>query len=100
MRRLSILVNVSLVEGYGHLSQKALKEIIPYLESEVITFDKAVEKIGIDHSDFGLKTNEEDVEYVDHIVKSTGRFSVLPAISSFRIIMGFTGKTCCIWQWR
>ena len=66
------LVNVSLVEGYGHLSQKALSTIIPYLEKEVITFDKAVEKIGIDHSDFGLKTDEKDVEYIDHIVKTTG----------------------------
>ena len=50
----------------------------------MITFDKAVEKIGIDHSDFGLKTNEEDVEYVDHIVKSTGEIQRLALISSFR----------------
>ena len=44
MRVSEHLVNVSLVEGYGHLSQKDLNKIIPYLENEVITFDKAVEK--------------------------------------------------------
>jgi CRISPR-associated endonuclease Csn1 len=47
------LLKVSLPDDYGSLSRKALERIIPVLEAEVITYDKAVKKAGYDdHADF------------------------------------------------
>lgn len=41
------LVEVRLPEGYGRLSVKALKAIVPELREAVITYDKAVEAAGL-----------------------------------------------------
>ncbi len=43
------IANASLPEGYGSLSAKALQTILPELQREVITFDKAVLAAGFDH---------------------------------------------------
>lgn len=43
------IVNKSLPEGYGSLSIKALGKILPQLQRDVITFDKAVIAAGFDH---------------------------------------------------
>lgn len=43
------LAQVQLAEGYGSLSLKALNKILPELQSDVITFDKAVIAAGFEH---------------------------------------------------
>lgn len=43
------ICNVPLAEGYGSLSAKALAKILPCLQAEVVTFDKAVVAAGFDH---------------------------------------------------
>ncbi len=43
------IANVSLPEGYGSLSKKALDRILPELQREVVTYDKAVLAAGFDH---------------------------------------------------
>ena len=43
---------VRLPEDYGSLSRKALERIVPILDSDVITYDKAALKAGYKHSDF------------------------------------------------
>ncbi len=40
------LVNASLPDGFGSLSRQALAQILPCLQAEVITYDKAVIKAG------------------------------------------------------
>lgn len=46
------LTRARLPEGYGNLSRKALEKIVPILDAEVITYDKAALKAGYRHSDF------------------------------------------------
>lgn len=43
------IANAALPEGYGSLSAKALDKILPELQREVITYDKAVIAAGFDH---------------------------------------------------
>ena len=47
--RAETIASVSLPDGYGSLSAKALARILPALRSEVITYDKAVQVAGFDH---------------------------------------------------
>ncbi len=47
--RAETLANVALPEGYGSLSAKALRRILPALRLEVITYDKAVLAAGFEH---------------------------------------------------
>lgn len=47
--RADVIANVSLAEGYGSLSAKALTRILPELSKEVITYDKAVQAAGYEH---------------------------------------------------
>ncbi|MDR0274762.1 MAG: type II CRISPR RNA-guided endonuclease Cas9 [Burkholderiaceae bacterium] len=47
--RAEALANVSLPEGYGSLSAKALARILPELRREVVTYDKAVQAAGFEH---------------------------------------------------
>lgn len=44
-----LIANAGLPEGYGSLSIKALEKILPHLQREVITYDKAVIAAGFDH---------------------------------------------------
>jgi len=49
------IASVSLPEGYGSLSRKALARILPVLEKDVVTYDKAVVAAGFKHhSDLGF----------------------------------------------
>jgi CRISPR-associated endonuclease Csn1 len=58
------IANVSLLEGYGSLSRKALARILPELRREVITYNKAVKAAGFEHhSQFGFEYEPDDVEY-------------------------------------
>lgn len=43
------IANAGLPEGYGSLSQEALRRILPALRQEVVTYDKAVIAGGFDH---------------------------------------------------
>lgn len=43
------IANATLPEGYGSLSAKALGKILPELQRDVITYDKAVIAAGLDH---------------------------------------------------
>ncbi|QXL84854.1 type II CRISPR RNA-guided endonuclease Cas9 [Comamonas sp. NLF-1-9] len=43
------IANASLPEGYGNLSAQALARILPALETDVITYDKAVQMAGFEH---------------------------------------------------
>lgn len=48
-KRAEAIANLELAEGYGSLSIKALKKILPALQSELITYDKAALKAGYEH---------------------------------------------------
>lgn len=56
--RAEAIANVGLADGYGSLSAKALTKILPMLETEVITYDKAVQVAGYEHHS-RLNTYEE-----------------------------------------
>lgn len=43
------IANTGLAEGYGSLSTNALSRILPALQTEVITYDKAVQAAGYEH---------------------------------------------------
>lgn len=47
--RAAKIANAGLAEGYGSLSAKALAKILPALQVEIITYDKAVKVAGYDH---------------------------------------------------
>lgn len=47
--RAETIANTGLAEGYGSLSAKALLRILPALQVEVITYDKAVQAAGYEH---------------------------------------------------
>lgn len=47
--RAETIANAGLAEGYGSLSAKALSRILPALQAEVITYDKAVQAAGYEH---------------------------------------------------
>lgn len=70
------VANVSLAEGYGSLSAKALARILPCLQAEVITYDKAVQKAGFaHHSDLGINFDFDDAEVLqvgERVLPSTG----------------------------
>ena len=46
------IAKVRLPDDYGSLSRKALEKIVPILNAEVITYDKAAQQAGYNHSDF------------------------------------------------
>ena len=47
--RAETIANISLPEGYGAFSIKALDRIVPELKRDVITYDKAVKAAGFEH---------------------------------------------------
>lgn len=44
------MAGTSMTPGYARLSKKAMDKILPHLEGEVITYDKACDKAGYDHT--------------------------------------------------
>lgn len=54
------IADVALPEGYGRLSLKAIRQILPALQEEVRTYDKAVAAAGFDHhSHLGARATGE-----------------------------------------
>ncbi len=65
------LLKLKLPDGYGSLSRKALEEIVPPLESAVITYDEAVRRtIYGSHSDFYSGEIYDRLPYYGQILKS------------------------------
>jgi len=50
-QRAEAIANAGLPEGFGNLSRRAITSILPHLESDVVTYDKAVQAAGfVNHS--------------------------------------------------
>jgi CRISPR-associated endonuclease Csn1 len=64
------LAKARLPEGYGSLSRKALEKIVPILDAEVVTYDKAAQKAGYNHSDFYTGEIFERLPYYGEILRS------------------------------
>ena len=47
--RANAIANASLAEGYGNLCAEALARILPCMQGDVMTYDKAVQAAGFDH---------------------------------------------------
>lgn len=61
------IANAALPEGYGRLSLKAIRIILPALRQEVRTYDKAVIAAGIDHhSHLGARATGEVLPYLPY----------------------------------
>ncbi|MCW5262183.1 type II CRISPR RNA-guided endonuclease Cas9 [Verminephrobacter eiseniae] len=77
------IVNTRLPDGYGRLSRKALERIVPALQREVCTYDKAVQAAGFaHHSDLGFDFDyaEDEVQQVgERTIASTGEVQALYA---------------------
>ena len=43
------IANVGLPEGFGNLSKKAVTRVLPHLQAEVVTYDKAVQRARFEH---------------------------------------------------
>lgn len=74
--RAQAIANTSLPEGYGRLGLTALARIVPELQRDVITYDKAVQAAGFaHHSDLGFsfEHSEEEVERIgERTIAATG----------------------------
>ena len=66
------VASVSLVEGYGSLSEKAINKLLPYLENG-LRYDEAVRKVYGHHSDF---RNEEAHDSLPHYGQALPRDTV------------------------
>jgi CRISPR-associated endonuclease Csn1 len=64
------LTKVRLPDDYGSLSRKALEKIVPALDAEVITYDKAALKAGYRHSDFYTGEIFPRLPYYGQILRS------------------------------
>ena len=63
----SKIIHATLPSGYINLSEKALSEIVPVLEDEVITYDKAVKLTSIgSHSEISKYHDGEIMEYLPY----------------------------------
>ena len=69
--RAQAIANAGLPEGYGSLGRTALARIVPELQRDVITYDKAVQAAGFaHHSDLGFSF-EHDADEVERIGERT-----------------------------
>lgn len=84
--RAEAIANVALPEGYGSLSRKALARIVPELQRDVITYDKAVQAAGFaHHSDLGFDFDHksDEVEQVgERTIASTGEIKPVYAFKA------------------
>lgn len=64
------LTKARLPEDYGSLSRKALEKIVPILDAEVITYDKAALKAGYNHSDFYTGEIFDRLPYYGQVLRS------------------------------
>lgn len=74
--RAQAVATTGLPEGYGSLGRTALARIVPELQRDVITYDKAVQAAGFaHHSDlcFSFEHSEDEVERIgERTIASTG----------------------------
>ena len=79
--RAEAIANTALPEGYGSLSRNALARIVPELQRDVVTYDKAVQAAGFaHHSDLGFDFDHDtgDVERVgERTIAATGEIHPL-----------------------
>ncbi len=69
--RAHAIANTGLPEGYGSLGRTALARLVPELQRDVITYDKAVQAAGFaHHSDLGFSF-EHDADEVERIGERT-----------------------------
>ena len=59
--------NVSLVSGYGNLSEKAIRNILPHMESGM-RYDEAAKAAGYHHSDFRGEEAHDSLRYYGEIL--------------------------------
>ena len=64
------LAKARLPDDFGSLSRKALERIVPLLDAEVITYDKAAQKAGYHHSDFYSGEIFKRLPYYGEILRS------------------------------
>lgn len=74
--RAETIASVSLADGYGSLSRKALARILPELKKAIIPYNEAVQAARFPHhSDLGFDfahTDDEVEEVGERIIRSTG----------------------------
>ena len=66
--QIQALIDAKLPDGYGHLSEEAIVAISHHLESEMITYDKACEKAGFEHSAYGIEEQYEKLPYYGRVL--------------------------------
>jgi CRISPR-associated endonuclease Csn1 len=66
--QIKALIDVKLPEGFGHLSEEAMSKIITHLKAGVITYDKACEKAGFEHSAYGVEEQYEELPYYGRVL--------------------------------
>ena len=71
------ITDLTLTDGYGNLSEKAIALINPELEKTVITYDKAALAAGFKHSEFAFDADENEFEHIEKIIQSTGEIKKL-----------------------
>lgn len=57
-----ILSNLRFEDDYANLSSKALKNILPFMKNKGLTYDKACEKAGYNHSNYLTKEENNERE--------------------------------------
>lgn len=62
-----VVSNVSLVSGYGNLSEKAIRKILPHLQSGM-GYSDAVQEAGYHHSDFRSEEAHDNLPYYGEIL--------------------------------
>ena len=62
------VANVSLVSGYGNLSEKAISKILPHMENG-LGYSDAVSEAGYHHSDFRNEEAHESLPYYGEILQ-------------------------------
>lgn len=68
--RIQKIYDCVLPDGYGHLSEQALVQITKELESDIIQYDEAVRRSGIEHhSKFNPNSEHENLPYYGKILE-------------------------------
>lgn len=66
--QIQALIDAKLPDGYGHLSEDAIIAISHHLESEMVTYNKACEKAGFEHSAYGIEEQYEELPYYGRVL--------------------------------
>lgn len=78
------IADTQLAEGYGSLSAKALEKILPELQRDVITYDKAVKAAGFEHH-----SRLNAFSAVEGLTFDTGIERIDPATGEIRALHAF-----------